>query len=65
MLIVRFVRFIDLIFTSQPNLVVESGIHPSLHPHCHRQINFPKTDLKILLPTTLLSPSLALPGSRY
>ena len=23
---------IDLIFTSQPNLVTESGVHPSLHP---------------------------------
>ena len=27
---------IDLIFTSQPNLVVESGVHPSLHPKCHK-----------------------------
>ena len=26
---------IDLIFTTQPNLVVESGVHPSLHPNCH------------------------------
>ena len=26
---------IDLIFTSQPNLVVGSGVHPSLHPNCH------------------------------
>ena len=23
---------IDLIFTSQPNLVVDSSVHPSLHP---------------------------------
>ena len=22
---------IDLIFTSQPNLIIESGVHPSLH----------------------------------
>ena len=26
---------IDLIFTSQPNLIIESGVHPSLHPNCH------------------------------
>ena len=29
---------IDLIFTSQPNIVVESGVYPSLHPNCHQQI---------------------------
>ena len=38
---------IDLIFTAQPNLVVESGVHPSLHPNCHHQIVFPKLNLKI------------------
>ena len=26
---------IDLIFNSQPNLLIESGAHPSLHPNCH------------------------------
>ena len=26
---------IDLISTSQPNLIIESGVHPSLHPNCH------------------------------
>ena len=26
---------IDIIFTSKPNLVMHSGIHPSLHPNCH------------------------------
>ena len=29
---------IDLIFTNQPNLVVDSGTHPSLPPNCHHQI---------------------------
>ena len=29
---------IDLIFTDQHNLVVESGVHPSLHEQCHHQI---------------------------
>ena len=39
---------IDLIFTTQPNLVVESGVHPSLHPNCHHQIVFTN-----ILPITL------------
>ena len=38
---------INLIFTSQSNIVVESGAHPSLHPNCHRQIIFAKVNLKI------------------
>ena len=29
---------IDLIFTSQPNLVKESGVHSSLHANCDHQI---------------------------
>ena len=29
---------IDLILTEQPNLVIESGVHPSLHEQCHHQI---------------------------
>ena len=30
----------DLIFTNQPNLIVNIGTHPSLHENCHHQINF-------------------------
>ena len=41
---------IDLIFTSQPNLVVDSGVHPSLHPNCHHQIVYAKFNLKIHFP---------------
>ena len=26
---------IDLTFTSQPSLVMEAGVHSSLHPSCH------------------------------
>ena len=33
---------IDLIFKTQPNLVVESGVHSSLHPNCQHQIVFAK-----------------------
>ena len=29
---------IDLLFTDQPNLAVNSGVHASLHPNCHHQI---------------------------
>ena len=29
---------IDLVLTSQPNLITESGVHPSLHPNYHHQI---------------------------
>ena len=28
----------DLIFTSQPNLVVDSSVYPSLHPNYNHQI---------------------------
>ena len=38
---------IGLIFTSQPNLVMESGIHSSLHSNCHHQIPFDKFNLSI------------------
>ena len=41
---------IDVIFISQPNLVVESGIHSSLHPNCHHQIVFVKFNLSIFYP---------------
>ena len=41
---------IDLIFTDQPNLVTDCGIHPSLHPNCHHQIIYCKLNLKIVHP---------------
>ena len=41
---------IALIFTSQPNLVMEPGVHSSLHPNCHHQITFAKFNLKIYYP---------------
>ena len=30
---------IDLIFASQPNLIIESGVHLSLHPNCRHQLS--------------------------
>ena len=41
---------IDLIFTSQPNLVMESGVHSSLHQNCHHQIIYAKIYLKVFYP---------------
>ena len=42
--------FIDLIFTSQSNLITESGVHPSFCPTCNRQVIYAKFDLKIHYP---------------
>ena len=41
---------IDLIFTDQPNLAVNSGVHPSLHVKCHHQIIHCKFNLMIVYP---------------
>ena len=41
---------IDLLLTFQPNLVVESGVHSSLHSNCHHQIIFAKFNLNIHYP---------------
>ena len=35
--------FIGLIFTSPPNMVIESGVHFFLHSSCHHQIVFGKS----------------------
>ena len=45
-----FSSCIDLIFTSQPNLITESGVHPSLHPNSYQQVIFAKFNLEILFP---------------
>ena len=41
---------IDLISTNQPNLVINSGVHSSLHQNCHHQIIFAKINLKVYHP---------------
>ena len=41
---------IDLVFTSQPNMVIDSGGHASLHTNCHHQIIYAKFHLKIIYP---------------
>ena len=35
---------------SQPDMVMDSGVHASLHPHCHHQLIFAKFDLKVFYP---------------
>ena len=40
----------DLIFAWQPNLVLESGAHSSLHENCHHQIIHAKFNVKIYYP---------------
>ena len=41
---------IDLIFTTQSNLVMKSGVHSSLQSNCHHHIAFAKFKLKIHYP---------------
>ena len=47
--------YIDLIFTAKPNLIIESGVHPSLYPNSHHQIIFAKFNLKIIFPPPYFS----------
>ena len=42
---------IDLIFTSQSNLVMESGVDSSLHSNCHHQITYAIFNLKTNYPS--------------
>ena len=42
---------IDLIFTSQANILIKSGVHLFLHSNCHHQIVFTKYGLKIFYPS--------------
>ena len=41
---------IDLTFTSQPNMIIDSGVHPSLHSNWHHQIIYAKFGLKVFYP---------------
>ena len=36
----------DLIFTFEPNLVMESGFYASIHENCHHQLVYAKFNLK-------------------
>ena len=50
-LLPNYLSCIDLIFTDQPNLVVDCGVHPSLHPKCLHQIIYCKFNLMIEYPS--------------
>ena len=41
---------IDLIFTNQSNLIMDAGVHPSLHSKCHHQVIYVKLNLQIEYP---------------
>ena len=41
---------IDLIFTDRPNLIVDSGVYPSLHSNCYHQITYCKRNFNIEYP---------------
>ena len=41
---------IDLIFTIQPNLIMDTGVHLSLHWKCHHQVIYTKLNLQIVYP---------------
>ena len=43
---------IDLIFTSQTNLVIESGVYSSLHVSCHHHTAYAKFNLNVTYPPT-------------
>ena len=45
----QFIICIDLIFTDQTNLAVDSGVNPSLHKKCHQIIHH-KFNLTIAYP---------------
>ena len=45
---------IDLIFTDQPNLFLETGVHPSVHEQCHHQIVYGKLAVKNLAPPPII-----------
>ena len=42
--------WIDILFTNQSNMVVNSGVFPSIHQSCNHQIVFAKVNLKIFYP---------------
>ena len=44
---------IDFIFTSRLYLVIDSGVHSSLHPNCHHKIVYDKFNLEITYPPSL------------
>ena len=42
---------LDLIFMNQPNLIMDAGVHPSLHSKCYHQVIYEKLNLQIDYPS--------------
>ena len=51
---------LDLLFTSQPNVAMESGVHSSLHQNCHHQLIYTKVNLKVSYPPPYLTRDMTL-----
>ena len=43
-------KILHKLFTFQPNMAIDSGVHASSHSNCHQQIIYVKFDLKIIYP---------------
>ena len=46
----NLLSYTDLIFTDQPSLVADSGVHPTLHENCHHYLTYSTLTLKIQYP---------------
>ena len=46
----NFSSCVDLTFTSQANMLIESGMHPYQHSNFHHQIIYLKFDVQIFYP---------------
>ena len=46
-MIIGMASFFDPVFTNQPHLVIESGVHSSLSSMCRHEIVFSKLNLKV------------------
>ena len=47
---------VDLIFTNQTNILIDSGVHPTVYSKCrHKIIQSKKLKLKIEYPTSIRS----------
>ena len=53
LLLLNSSSYIDLIFTDQPILIVDSGFHPSLHSKCHHLITYCRCNLTVEYPTPM------------
>ena len=48
--------YIDLVFIDQPHLVVDSGVHPTVHENCHHQVTCCNSIFRLNCPPLPLPP---------